>query len=240
MRHIDFAQVRNFRDMGGYQSTLGKTVRWGQLYRSGHLARLAGDDWQRFLDLGIGTVIDLRYPFEIERRGRVPEAEGLAYHNLSIEHRPYNQATLGADVELVPFLADRYREVALDGLVEIRTVLEVIAAAPGPVVFHCAAGKDRTGLIAAMVLSMLEVPEDEIVADFALTDLARDKFIEDWNFYNPGKPITWPGYGQAPAELMRLFLSNVNKEFGSIHGYLAEAVKIDPEVPRQLRRRLLD
>ncbi|WP_079126442.1 tyrosine-protein phosphatase [Streptomyces sp. ERV7] len=195
-RHIGFERLHNFRDLGGYRTEDGLTVRWGRLFRSDSLGKLQDEDWDRFLDLGVRTVIDLRYPWEIEGKGRVPEHASLTYRNLSIEHRPYDQASLGADVETGRYLADRFLEVAHDGVEELREALRTIAAPDsGPLVFHCASGKDRTGLLAALVLTLLGVPEDVIVEDFTLTELATDRLIADWRAANPGREITWPGYG---------------------------------------------
>jgi protein-tyrosine phosphatase len=152
-------------------------VRWQRLYRSDSLAKLHGTDWNRFLDLGVRTVIDLRYPWEIEAGGRVPDAEGFAYVNLCVEHRPYDQADIDRDVDPWRFLADRYAEVALDGAKELRQALEIIASDSGPLVFHCASGKDRTGVLAGLVLGLVGVCEDDIIADFALTELAAERLI---------------------------------------------------------------
>jgi protein-tyrosine phosphatase len=258
MRHIPFERLHNFRDLGGYRSADGRTVRWRMLYRSDSLGKLAGDDWERFLELDIRTVIDLRYPFEIAARGRAPEHDLLSYHNLSIEHRPYDQSILGADVDISRYLADRYAEVALDGVAEIREVLQLIATAGSPIVFHCASGKDRTGLIAALVLSLLDVPEEDILADFALTGLATDRLVADYlaaphRSAVPGAPPRthgealadegrqlWPGWGQAPAEIMRLFLADLAERHGSVYGYVVEAVGVSPELIAQLRDELLE
>ena len=95
-RHHAFERLVNFRDVGGYPTTDGRTVRWGRFYRSDALGKLQGPDWDRFLALGVRTVIDLRYPFEIAARGRVPTHASIAYHNLSIEQQPYDQAVLAA------------------------------------------------------------------------------------------------------------------------------------------------
>ena len=172
-RHIAFERLYNFRDLGGYPTADGRQVRWGLLYRSDSLGKLAGNDLDQFAAIGIRTVIDLRHSWEIDKRGRVPEAAELEYHNYSIEHRPYDQSKLSDVVDPVTFLADRYAEVASDGRAEIGQTLRVIAAAgSAPLVVHCASGKDRTGIIAALVLSLLGVAEDDIVADFALTGLA--------------------------------------------------------------------
>ncbi|MEW2128961.1 tyrosine-protein phosphatase [Streptomyces sp. NPDC005435] len=238
-RHIRFDRLHNFRDLGGYSAGDGQVVRWGRLFRSDSLGKLAGADWERFLALGVGTVIDLRYPFEIEARGRVPEHPSLAYHHLSVEHRPYDQPGQGPEVETGPFLAGKYLEVAYDGVAELRRALEVIAAAEGPVVFHCASGKDRTGLLAALVLALLGVPEAEIVADFTLTELATERLIADWRADNPGTVATWPGHHRAPAEVMRLFLDKLTAEHGSVRAYARDLLGVDDDLVAALRRALL-
>ncbi|MCX4399027.1 tyrosine-protein phosphatase [Streptomyces sp. NBC_01767] len=240
-RHLAFERLHNFRDVGGYPGEGGRPVRWGRLYRSDSLGKLRGEDEDRFRALGIGTVIDLRYDWEIAAKGRVPEAPGLRYHNLSIEHRPYDQAALGPEVETGRFLADRYAEVAHDGVVELRRALEVIADEnSGPVVFHCASGKDRTGLLAALVLSLLGVAEDDIVADFALTGLATERLLADWRADHSGQDPRWPGYGTAPADIMRLFLADLTATHGSVHAYVTEFLGTDPELAAALRGKLLE
>ncbi|KJK58570.1 tyrosine-protein phosphatase [Saccharothrix sp. ST-888] len=241
IRNLAFDRLHNFRDLGGYRTEDGRTVRWGRLYRSDSLAKLTGGpDRERFLALGIHTVIDLRYPWEIEARGRVPEDLGTDYHNLSIEHRPYDQAALGPEIDTAHFLAERYAEVAEDGVKEIRQALEVIAADSAPLVFHCASGKDRTGIVAALVLDLLGVPAETVVADFALTGLATERLVADWRGAHGGREPRWPGYGQAPPELMRLFLGGLAARHGSVRGYVHEVLGLGPEFGTLLRERLLD
>lgn len=229
-RHVTFERLHNFRDLGGYPAVDGRRVRLGRLYRSDSLGKLRGADWDRFQELGIGTVIDLRYPWEVDRWGRVPD--GPEYHNLSIEHRPYDQAALGPEVDAEDYLAERFAEVTEDGVAEIRRTLEVIAAADEPLVFHCASGKDRTGIIAALVLSLLGVEEDTVVEDFALTGLATDRLVADWRAAHDGRSPRWPGYGTAPAGLMRRFL----RDLGPVEDY-AKRLGFDPE---PLRARYLE
>ncbi|GAB2693613.1 tyrosine-protein phosphatase [Kitasatospora kifunensis] len=238
MRHIEFERLHNFRDLGGYRTTDGRSLQWGRLYRSDSLAKLEGADWDRFLALGVRTVIDLRYPWEIAARGRVPDGDGLTYLNLSVEHRPYDQAEIDPELDPWRFLADRYAEVALDGAAELRQALEVIAADSAPLVFHCASGKDRTGLLAALVLALLGVPEEEILADFALTELATDRLRADWQATHPEQTLRWPGYGRAPAEVMRLFLADLRADYGSVHDYAIQHLGVDDELIEGLRTRL--
>ena len=239
IRHIEFAGVHNFRDMGGYLAADGRTVRWQALYRSDALHKLNDEDWGRFAELGVRTVIDLRYPSEIEARGRVRDGS-FAYHNLSIEHRPYDQPSLEPSVPVGRYLADRYAEVAEDGVAELRQALEVIAdQGSAPVVMHCASGKDRTGLLAAVVLGLLGVAEEDIVADFALTELATERLRAD-HLANPANPpLRWPGWGRAPAEVMELFLADLAARYGSLHGYATERLGVGDALVKALRERYL-
>ena len=235
-RHVAFDRLHNFRDFGGYRTADGRQVRWGRLYRSDSLSKLAGNDLARFADVGVRTVIDLRHPWEIDKWGRAPQTAELAYHNYSIEHRPYDQSKLTDEVDPVRFLADRYAEVASDGVAEIGLSLRVIATAgSAPLVIHCASGKDRTGILAAIVLSLLGVAEEDIVADFALTGLATQRLIADWHQAYPGRPLLWPHFGTAPAELMQVFLAELAATFGSVREYVTGYLGVEEAAIAELR-----
>jgi protein-tyrosine phosphatase len=137
------------------------------------------------------------------------------------------------------YLADRFAEVALDGAVELRQALELIAAGSEPQVFHCASGKDRTGLLAALVLALLGVAEDDIAADFALTELATARLVADWKAEHPGRTLNWPGYGRAPEEVIRLFLADLAAAYGSVHEYAVGHLGVDQALIERLREQLL-
>ncbi|MET9530521.1 tyrosine-protein phosphatase [Streptomyces sp. NPDC006649] len=238
---IPFQRLHNFRDLGGRPADDGRTVRTGRLFRADSLAKLGGADWERFLALDIGTVIDLRHSWEIDAKGRVPVHPSFTYHHLSVEHRPYDQPSLGPDVAAGPYLAERYLEVAHDGVGELSRAVEVIAAAgERPAVFHCTSGKDRTGLLAALVLTLLGVSEADIIADFALTGLASERLLADWRAEHPGAGPIWPGYGRAPEDVMRLFLAALTERYGSVRGYIADRLDIEDDVVAALRRNLLE
>ncbi|MFD8786799.1 tyrosine-protein phosphatase [Kitasatospora sp. NPDC059599] len=239
-RHHAFDALHNFRDLGGYPAAGGRSVRWGLLYRSDSLGKLASPaDLDRLRALGVRTVIDLRYPWEIAAKGRMPDVAGVEYHNLSIEHRPYDQAEIDPELDPWRYLADRFAEVAEDGVKEIRQVLDVITDADAPVVFHCASGKDRTGLVAALLLTLLGVAEDDIAADFALTELATAHFVAEWHAAHPGRTLRWPGYGRAPEAVIRLTLADLAARHGSVEGYLTGTLGISRDRIDALRTRLL-
>nr|WP_222109612.1 tyrosine-protein phosphatase [Streptomyces cupreus] len=238
--------MHNFRDLGGYRTPDGRRVRPGRLYRADSLGKLTEgtEDWSRFLALGVRTVIDLRYPWEIETRGRVPDHASFTYRNLSIEHRPYDQAALTADVAAGPYLAERFLEVAEDGTEEIRQALELIAKSAEsnePLVFHCASGKDRTGELAALVLSLLGVDEQTIIEDFSLTELATEALLSEWRARNDGRSPQWPDFARAPESVMRLFLKALKERYGSIEGYVTKALSLDTKaLTDTLRTALLE
>ncbi|MFD4509767.1 tyrosine-protein phosphatase [Streptomyces sp. NPDC058457] len=245
-RHISFDGLHNFRDLGGYPTADGRRTRPCLLYRADSLGKLheGTRDWDRFLSLGIRTVIDLRHPWEAEGRGRIPSAPSFAYHNLSIEHRPYDQATLAPDIDPGPYLAERYLEVAEDGVKEIRRALELVtrsAQSSTPLVFHCASGKDRTGQLAALILTLAGVPEPTVVEDFTLTELATPALLAGWKARNEGREPTWLGFGRAPASAMRLFLSALKARYGSTEEYVTRALGLDADALRDsLRTALLE
>jgi protein-tyrosine phosphatase len=239
IRHIEFANIYNFRDVGGYATRDGRTVRWQRLYRADSLGRLAGDDVTTFRGLRVRTVIDLRGPFEVERNGRVPDHEGLFYQNLPVEGRRWDVNAYDAALGVARYLADRYLEVSEDGVDNLRTAVETVSRADNaPVVVHCAAGKDRTGLLTALILALVGVAEDDIVADYALTGRATEQFTASWRQRHP-QATTWPGFGVAPAEAMRLFLNDLTDRHGSVEGYCGSVLGLDPAVIQELQDNLL-
>ena len=240
-RHISFDRLHNVRDLGEWRGLGGRPVRSGLLYRADSLAKLEGEDLDRFRTLAVRTVIDLRYPWEIEARGRVPDSLDVQYFNFSIEHQTYDQAVIDPDVDPWRFLADRYAEVASDGAVELCAVLETIAGAdPGAVVFHCASGKDRTGIVAALLLASLGVSEADIATDFALTELATDRLVADWRVANPDRELSWPSYGRAPETIIQHFLADLERAHGSVEAYIQDGLGVGDQVIAALRERLLD
>jgi protein-tyrosine phosphatase len=93
--------------------------------------------------------------------------------------------------------------------------------------------------LAALILALLGVGEDDIAADFALTERAAARLIADWHRNNPDAPPLWPGYGRTPAGIMRLFLADVADRYGSLTGYAYARLAVDGDFVTALRHRLL-
>ncbi len=176
-RVVPLHAVHNFRDLGGYPTSAGRTTRWRTLYRADGLQRLAGDDLETVRALGLRTVIDLRTPGELDERGRFPQADHpVAFHHLSVMDSTWMDSsppTFDTDAE---FLHWAYSSMLTSGAESLAAAIRALAE-PGalPGVFHCAAGKDRTGVLSMLILGSVGVPDDFICADYALTAAGMER-----------------------------------------------------------------
>jgi protein-tyrosine phosphatase len=158
----------NFRDLGGYAAAGGGTVRRGQVYRADDLSKLSAADIGRIGELGVAIVVDLRSPEELDRapnplRGR----PGFAYHNVplldGLNSAPGRPPEIGS-------LPEMYKSLLSNAGPRIGRVFQILGGRKGRgLVFHCTAGKDRTGVIAALILNLCGVADGDIIADYALT-----------------------------------------------------------------------
>jgi protein-tyrosine phosphatase len=168
----------NFRDLGGYPTADGRFTRWGRLFRSDALHELTAEDLQVLRQVGLASVIDLRTATELERTGRGPLGdEPIAYLHASVlQEEGGESVATPAPPEGDP--AERYMwylSVGGDALTKALTM----AADPAnqPVVFHCTAGKDRTGVLAALVLDILGVDHSVIVEDYTITQTRMELIL---------------------------------------------------------------
>ena len=226
--------VFNFRDIGGYAGHDGRTVRWRRVFRSDSVHRIAPAELPA---LGVRTVIDLRRPREVARDGRVVDYPGLDYRHIHPEHPEWEVA--GPDVPVDRFIADRYRELAELGTDGIGAALRVIAdPAAAPVVVHCVAGKDRTGVVCALTLSLLGVADADVAADYALSTAASERFSAWLRSSLPATAVPPPPFMASPAAAMLLFLAELRERHGTIEGYAKHAGLTDDDLAA-LRSHLL-
>ena len=223
----------NFRDLGGYRTRDGSVVSPGRLYRSGMMHTITPAGLETLRDtLGLRTVVDLRNATELEADGVSPFADyGIAWRN----------APIGGDTVMTPEERRERYEAYSDGRVDwseayvnmsvrsaasFRALFETAAdAASAPLVFHCAGGRDRTGIGAALILSSLGVDDETIALDYALTgDLLQphvDRFGRQMEALRISRE-SWAKLLETSAGSMHRFLGYLRDEHGGAEAYLRE------------------
>jgi protein-tyrosine phosphatase len=239
-RRICLEGCLNFRDLGGYPTADGRLVRWRHLFRSDALHGLTAADVAVLRDqLGVGDVIDLRSTMELDTEGRgVLAAEPLRFHHVPLFDGDTGQ---GRERAAEITLADRYVLLAELAREPIARVLRILADADRPAIYHCAAGKDRTGVISAILLGVLGVPDPVIVADYAATQETLDAIVDrlmSLEGYRTMLEHLPPDTLHAAPETMVDFLRRVAERHGSMEGY-ARAIGVAGDTLVRLRDRLL-
>jgi protein-tyrosine phosphatase len=243
-RHHPFEGCFNFRDIGGYRNADGRQLRWGKYFRAGRQDRMTDDDLAKLKSLDIQTQIDLRRPDEAGMQGKGPlESQGATYHNIAVIPE-------GGSDRLSQLVGDsgisgkRYLGYLGFGPDSWRRMFEIFAASEDhPVLVHCTAGKDRTGVTTAFLLSMLGVDRAVIEADYLLTnrDVARQvDFLEQ----HLGLPDGMSRENMmlvagVPETAMRDFLDGLDSQYGGALGYLSD-IGIGTEIQEAIRHHYLE
>jgi protein-tyrosine phosphatase len=239
---LDLDGPANFRDLGGYPTEHGETTRRGRVYRSDSLSYLSDRDLALLRDEhGVRTVIDLRAGHEVADHGHGPLSAHVRQLHLPIVdqtreppqpaqsrrvlRRPPKYQTLDQIYALM------LREYAERFGMVLRAISEPDAA---PLVFHCAAGKDRTGLVAMLLLGLAGVPDELIVSDFAVTESRMPEIIarhgERAEAVDKLPEVAGQQYGAQPGT-MHTVLATLREEHGSVEGYVrgagVDAVAVD-------------
>jgi protein tyrosine/serine phosphatase len=237
---VTFSSTYNFRDVGGYPGLDGRPVRWRRLFRADALHRLDGPDWDTYAALGVRTVIDLRRVTEVEKHGRVRHYDGLDYRNLVLKHVEWEEVAHPDGIDHERWLADRYLNFTDDGHEALHGALSVIADPDAaPVVVHCMAGKDRTGVTLALTLSLLGVSDKDIAEDYALTTTSMQGLVEYLKVHNPEVVEGNEHMFDSPPGAMLLFLADLRERHGSVEAYVRSIGLTDEQVAT-MRDHLLD
>jgi protein-tyrosine phosphatase len=175
MRLLRLQGATNFRDLGGYAGREGRSVRWRRLFRSDHLGRLTQADHASLAQLRLHGSIDFRGL--AERAASPYQLPGVVQHSLAIEPTVVQriEAIAAAEQELtgpvvVELMEDLYRSLVNEQASRFGELFQQLLRAEGPLVFHCTAGKDRTGVAAALVLLALGVSREQVMEDYLLTN----------------------------------------------------------------------
>ena len=243
-RHYPFEGCFNFRDIGGYLNQDGQQVKKGLYFRTGRQDRMTDRDLLKLSELKISTQIDLRKPDEVLDQGKGPlEAMGTKYINIAVIPE-------GGSDQLSRLVGDtgisgkRYLGYLEFGPTSWLRLFGILANESNlPVVLHCTAGKDRTGVSTAFLLSILGVSRDVIEEDYLLTNLDTERqadFIERTVGYPDGydrkKMINIAG---VPNDAMKDFLDGVESKWGSVVEYL-EKIGITKNQMDKIRQNFLE
>ena len=254
-RLLGFDAVENVRDYGGYATASGAPIRRCKLFRSGHHNRATDQDLKRFDALGVGTIVDLRRASE---RAEQPSRRAPGFGGLVIEsgdgeiveapHVRFLRNTDLTEDAVRDFMAQTYRTMPFDSrhIEMFRRYFEALQSGEGAVVIHCAAGKDRTGLLAALTHHALGVSRDDLMDDYLATNQAvrlqerapeiRRRIQELY-----GRPASDEAViaflGVEPAFIEAAFAS-IEARHGSLDGYLADVLGVDSAARERLAARL--
>jgi len=235
-RSLQLSGATNFRNLGGYAGQGGRPVRWRQLFRSDHLADLTTEDLLTIERLGVARVFDFRG--KTERLAQACVIPGAVVHSLAIEPTVVQGLKILIDAgqlvtvdNAVGLMQQTYRDFVLDNSPRFAEFFGHLLADDAPLVFHCTAGKDRTGFAAALLLEALGVPRAVILQDYLLTN----------DFYqmptaNPvGLPqevlnVLW----RVQVNFLDAAFEAVDADFGSVPRYLKEALGLDAQAQERL------
>lgn len=243
-RHVALTGAYNFRDLGGYHTRAGSMTKWHRFLRADSPHRLSEQDVEKLLDVGLRTVIDMRSVNEVAGAPNPFAAHThVTYHNIELfDHLSPDTMQSHRARPLDDPLFDFYVTTLATRQAAIRDVLGAIATAPrGTVMFHCTAGKDRTGLISALLLGLADVEEEDIVSDYVQTgplirDLVRE-FLEIART-NGTDLDRYRRLLACEPDTMRQVVTHIHACYQSVPGFVAR-IGLDPELRELLTLRLL-
>jgi protein tyrosine/serine phosphatase len=257
-RHVRLEAVENFRDFGDYPTASGRRMKRGRLYRSASHGRATDADLAAIEALDIAVIVDLRRPGERERdpSRRPANFRGVVIENDQGEAAgddPWWTFVRSCDLSEEAFrgyLLNYYREAPFaERHVDLfARYFQALAEADGPVLIHCAAGKDRTGVLAALTHHIAGVGQDDIVADYLLTNnpermAARGPMIAQVITAETGRTPTDAALRAAigvEAEYLAAAFAVIEAEHGGVDAYLEAVLGVDAELRAALEARLLE
>ena len=222
-RHIALEGAVNFRDLGGYRTVDGRSTRWGSLFRADDVSRLSRSDRAVVRSLGVATVIDLRSRAEVEAERFPVDEIPVGFHHLPLIG---NLPGFAEYLNGPGWFAGHYLDIARRSGIQIARAVAIVST-PGscPVIVHCAAGKDRTGVLVALLLALLGVPDETIAQDYALSAQAMDAHLGRLLARLPDheeeiRSVAATMLSATPTNILAL-LDGVRAENGSVEGYAA-------------------
>ena len=239
-REIHLEGTSNTRDIGGYQTSDGRTLRWGQISRSENLSRLTASDFQKLEEMGLKTVIDLRTDREHKQSPTVWLGDnpprffhfpvGDAHNDWFNAQRKLMKRNRFTEAKSLEHMVEGYRMIAEVGPPSYQKLMDVVLDQSNwPVLIHCNAGKDRAGIAVTLILEAMGVDRETIMEEFLLTnEISRTKekaiFLSkerNTSGRSPSAKAWFPIVG-VQAEMLEAFYASVDEQYGSIDAFLTE------------------
>ena len=237
-RELRLEVAHNVRHMGGYRTRDGRTTS-NSIVRSAGLHRLTDHGMRTLADSGVTTIVDLRSTVERER-DVTPDPSAVGLRHVFAPVFEQDQSPVGQASEEFPGYAVVYRRMLETGRNAYRALFEVIADSDGGVLFHCAAGKDRTGVAAALMLGLAGVEDETIVEDYAISAALLEPLMQDWLPKMAERGISEERGRKllaSPPEDMRDTLRHIETTYGGAAGYL-ESVGVSTATMSAAKARL--
>lgn len=252
-RAVYMENAINFRDLGGIPTQDGRYTKWGKIFRSAELQDLSKEDQQTFRELGIGSIIDLRSDKEIEEApDNYPQDADIVWI-----HNPFGNLS-GAQMDSLfdliknadpegcvgeDFMEKANHDFALSGQENVKRTFDELLQKDRPVLFHCTAGKDRTGFTSALILSALGVERDVVVQEYLLSNYYRHGENEESlkkaaNFMGLDHRILRPMMA-VKANYINSAFAVIDSQFGGVDNYLKNSVGLTDADLNQLRETYL-
>ena len=236
--------IHNFRDFGGYETKDGKVIKEGLLYRSGGLHKATDADLDELAALGIKTICDLRSEQErIKEPNRIPDVNAVTFFNISmrpiVDYHSRSLKRLGSLMfgreRRIDYIAESYkayRDYATGYLPQLRALFKRISNPENlPLLVHCSAGKDRTGVVSSLIQQMLGVPAEVTMDDYLITNQNMDIYNAEimrqlsklayfgvpWKMYVP--------LFDARRDYLNAAFAQVKEEFGALENWMRNGVK---------------
>jgi protein-tyrosine phosphatase len=240
VRHYNLAGASNFRDLGGYPTSNGRTLRWRRIFRSNHLGNLTDADIAVVRGLGVASAFDFRGTEE--RKAALCKIEEILVHSLPIEPtvvaalRARLQARALSSADALEIMRESYRGYVRLNTHSFRELFAHLVEADAPLVIHCSAGKDRTGFACALLLHALDVSGQVISEDYLLTN---SFYRRDLNA-NPDLPDdVRAAIGSVEASFLAAGFDAVRSGYGDLESYFRDGLGLGPQERAELRGRYL-
>ena len=241
-RHLDLAGASNFRDLGGYRAKDGRSVRWRQIFRSNHLGQLTEADIEVLRGLGLKSAFDFRGTEE--RLAAMCRLEEIAVHSLPIEptvvaallaRRASGTALSSGDA--LEVMRDSYRSYVRQNTKSFRALFAHLLEDRAPLVIHCTAGKDRTGFACALILHVLDVPDELIAEDYLLTNrfYRRDPTVSS----DLPEEVTQV-LARVEASFLAAAFDAIRDDYGDLESYFRNGLGLGLQERAALEARYLD